>query len=412
MILYLRMTLEMLVSKEKSFFSAILLTSFSLILLGLSGMYLYVGKVNEREIDGCMMGGMDQTGIIKVTDFADEQDFIQLKKDCMRLKAVQALGSVWNNEEMMNMAEWDISNPQNRAIKTYALDESAVGLMKFRFIKSLNEKDRNNTREKYLPVYVGYHFRDTPLGKTFQYQYKDDVGKEQVASFRVEGILEKDQRAISPDLAWGVVPEKLDCTFNMNDYVVTYFPEDFPTDFGLFFCIDEQEDMKKAIHEIQEVIKTRNMKASVIDMHTLMGSVSVHSKRYVNMIYRFLGILLLSSIVMIVIQQMVAIDANKKEYGIFITQGIHEKDICFMILLENMMRIGVAYSVSLFGTYLVSQYIFSSIQGLNEIFFDALYVSYRMVGFFALSLAFLCSLIPIIVYWNYLPLQYLKGRNE
>lgn len=412
MILCLRMTLEMLISKEKSFFSAIILTTLSLILLGLSGMYLYVGKVNERAIHDCMMGGMNQTGIIKVTDFTDEQDFVQLKNDCMRLKGVKALGSVWNNEEMMNMAEWDISNPQQREVKTYALDRSAFGLMKFRFYKSLDEEEWNKAGEDYLPVYLGYYYKDTPLGRTFQYQYQDDAGTNKTANFQVVGILAKDQRAISPDLAWGVVPEKLDCTFNMNDYIVTYFPEDFPTDFALFFCNDEKIDMQNTIHEIQDVIKNRNMKASVMDMQTLMESVSVHSKRYVNMIYRFLGILLLSSVIMIVIQQMVAIDGNKGEYGIFITQGIHEKDICWMIILENMMRIGVAYSISLFGTYLASKYIFSSIQGLNEIFFEALHASYKMVGFYAIGLILLCSFVPIIVYWNYLPLQYLKGKSE
>lgn len=412
MILCLRMTFEMLISKEKSFFSAIILTTFSLILLGLSGMYLYVGKVNERAINDCMMGGMNQTGIIKVTDFADEQDFVQLKNDCMKLKGVKALGSVWNNEEMMNMTEWDISNPQQREVKTYALDWSAFGLMKFHFYKSLDEEERNKAGKDYLPVYLGYHYKDTPLGKTFQYQYQDDAGTDRVANFQVAGILSEDQRAISPDLAWGVVPEKLDCTFNMNDYIVTYFPEDFPTDFALFFCNDGKSDIKKTIHEIQDVIKNRDMKASVMDMQTLMESVSVHSKRYVNMIYRFLGILLLSSVIMIVIQQMVAIDANKGEYGIFITQGMHERDICWMIMLENIMRIGVAYSISLFGTYLVSKYIFSSIQGLNEIFFGALHASYKMVGFYAIGLILLCSFVPIIVYWNYLPLQYLKGRNE
>lgn len=412
MILCLRMTLEMLVSKEKSFYSAIILTAFSLILLGLSGMYLYVGKVNEKAIDDCMMGGINHTGIIKVTDFVDEQDFVQLKKDCMKQKAVKALGSVWNNEGMMNMTEWDISNPQKREVKTYALDWSAFGLLEFQFYKTFDEEEMNKAGEDYLPVYVGYYYKDTPLGKTFQYKYKDNAGTDRVATFRVVGILAEDQRTISPDLAWGVVPEKLDCTFNTNDYIVTYFPEDFPTDFGMFFCVDEQEDMQKAMDEIQDVIEDRNIKASVMDMHTLIESVSVHSKRYVNMIYRFLGILLLSSIVMIVIQQMVAIDANKREYGIFITQGIHEKDICLMIMLENMMRIGVAYSISLFGTYLVSKYIFSSIQGLNEIFYDALHATYGMVGFFAIVLVLICSLAPIMVYWNYLPLHYLKGKKE
>ena len=118
------------------------------------------------------------------------------------------------------------------------------------------------------------------------------------------------------------------------------------------------------------------------------------------------------SVCMIFGFQIISINENNKKYGILITNGYRTKDIADIIIIENLIKYMLSFSIAFLITYMKMRDKFKMIstgQGMGEIgsidmkVFDDLFI-FRTIP--------ICFLIGLIVVFTAIivPMMYLRKR--
>lgn len=344
---------------------SMLVTVIGLTLFLFSVVFPKVLNSGRESIKRCLSGELDRYAIAMVDNntFFDKNIGNDIYKDIVNAKEIDAFGE-WDSvfvditgvdyyrtdyTEMLwaiqnsNLRVFGDSNPQ--FFQAVYMPAEAY---KYNSIKlDIGNVDDALIKNKRVAL-LGNNFKDIPLGSIITVSHKYE--------YEVVGILSKNLEIIdSASLAMNLGGLDFDYTINMNNLIMLINPEigdraiSSSVNFVTFSEGTSYEEGKKIVERIF------GNEGTTIKLGKLSDRIDEVMSRTDWILNRFnasAAIFILLSIISVLLIQMMAFFTRKDEIGIWFANGMGYKDVFCILLLENFIKILIAYVFSL-GIYVV-----------------------------------------------------------
>lgn len=245
-------------------------------------------------------------------------------------------------------------------------------------------------------IYLGYHFRDIPIGTVFR-------DEKSGTRYTVAGILQKDSEIVDAhQLLWNLGGLKLDCSVEMDNMVLCLTPCDGQNYFSsayLFKCADGYS-YEEAAAKIKEISEEYHIQTAVGTLQKRVRDVLSDIKWLSDGITKLSAALFPAAFVMLLATQMLTIMLRKDELGVWLLSGMDKKEIFRILLGENIVKTAVSALIA-YGVVSVFEKMAYASAGISASVIHKLgYISRVQVPVFLLACAvltaLLCSVVPTV----------------
>lgn len=256
--------------------------------------------------------------------------------------------------------------------------------------------------EKRIGIYIGADYRGAaPLGTAFKYKWNDQL------EIVVLGHLKKGEKLLSD-----VIMDQTNSEQNKTDIVLDdkiIFVRVGEPSINYYFLASEirADEFRDSVRD------DLDPNVSIVTMEELL---SYREKRNEDMydLYNRLFVLIISvAVCMIFSFQIIAINENNKTYGIFLTNGYKKKDIAAIVIIENILKYLLAFSIAMFIAYFrhyvkyKENLIGGDIKAFND---DFITYTIPLCFIIGLTVVFLAIIIPLIRLTKRPVGQYLRDK--
>lgn len=393
----------------------VVISSIIAMLLMSLAIFLYeLDNYNIRECDRTLQNGIDNTGYFMI-EFDDSSENDDLNKKLYEMKKL--LNEVTKIPEVENVGSFTlmgitsegfndlikrqkghrISEPTKEmemtignmeSFEAFSLESDLFNMFKLKLQKGeLPSKLNYVDNCKY--VYLGYHYRDIPIGTVIERKVKNQSYK-----YIVAGILKKGSKILNDNMYNLSITVDKYC-WNL-DYEAIVL-DNVNTGMQKYFSVKEGSDMNKVRDRINRISKKLGQTVITGDLKEVINIRHTETK---NIIKYILQLLIITLIVVIITQACMLIivtinDINK--YAIMNAFGVSKKEINLIIIIENLIKFIFAICVSWLGCIWYINYNYSS---SKKVFLYVIEVFYRAVSWKIIIVFFiiflLASLVPII----------------
>lgn len=245
-------------------------------------------------------------------------------------------------------------------------------------------------------MYLGYHFRDIPIGTVFQ---------DEKSGFRctIAGILKEGTSIVdAQELLWNYGGLKLSCSVEMDNMVLLLSPCDGENYFApvYFFKCADGYTYEEAAAKIKEISEEYHIQAAVGTLQKRVRDVLSDAKWLSDGIAKLSAALFPAACVMLLATQMLTIMLRKEELGVWLLSGMDKKEIFRILLGENIVKTAVSALIA-YGVVSVFEKMAYASAGISTSVIHRLgYISRVQVPVFllvcAVLTALLCSVIPTV----------------
>lgn len=338
---------------------------------------------NLKSIDG-----VSKTGDISVNENSDKQlrELRHIQKDNIPDELVFNNGSIYTNNGFIimnfNYDAWDIHNLQLSKGSYAPSDETAE-------IPTIS-------------LYLGNAYKDIPVGTEYV------MGREpHMYKYKVMGILEKGAKSTTQSLTY----EGFDNPKTINlDYLGIAVQSSGVQSENLF-TITEEADMTDVINKIYTLAKSYDIGVTV---GSLEGFFAEERKSYGKISDLLLELMLIVVLVSATIQacvQITDIIGRFKMYGILYSNGASKKDICLIVILENILRYILAALISYGVTRILIRLLFSNVSAyrlVTGIFHNDVLLPVLIIGF---AVCMLSIVVPLFMIRNKAPVELIDSTS-
>lgn len=240
-------------------------------------------------------------------------------------------------------------------------------------------------------VYLGYNFRDIPIGTKIQ---KTIDGYDTI----VAGILKKGSYMLDPKF---VVFNSDEMSFRyttlMDNMVLLCKPTEsqYYQSKNLLFSCAPGYTFEKATAKIKETSEKLGIQADFETLQHRMDTLTQKedwAKGYMRNTMILLG---LASVVLLVVTQIFLMYRRREEIGIWVTAGIAKRTIVLILVVENLIKIGVAFGMALLLAWNIWKFKLSDAAYYMEIQSELFGRLFLFSLGIALVLTVLVSLLPV-----------------
>lgn len=244
-------------------------------------------------------------------------------------------------------------------------------------------------------MYLGYHFRDVPIGTVFQ--------DEKHVRYTVVGILKEGASIVdAPQLLQNLGGMKLGCSVEMDNMVLLLEPcdgENYFSPIYFFKCADGYA-YEEAAAKIKEISEKYRIQVAVGTLQKRVRDVLSDITWLSDGIAGLSAVLFPAAFVMLLVTQMLTIMLRKDELGVWLLSGMDKKDVFRILLGENMIKTVISAMVA-YGVVSVFEKIAYASAGISDsVIYRLGYISRIQVPVFLLACsgltALLCSVIPTV----------------
>lgn len=330
-------------------------------LLVLFTLMVYHGQnLVYESCDYVLARGVKNTGIIQIMDESyfdkiqnyveqlGQQKEIQVIGDCSEyIEMTPVLEPLWTIQE----GNYGFENVEETGLYIENVLRSASNLCEMKLSSGTPIEQLSFEDPSVYYLYLGYGFRDIPIGTT--YQVEGDT-------YQVAGILHSDQSWIKEELLQDFSYEIGNAAQSCDYMVFKIRDKEPPLCDYLWISSAEGYSIDEALAVADQVAEEVG-----IDIHysSLQERYEVSQARTILLLQylsRIIGIVGITALLMLISMQIVFILNNRKEYGIMYAIGYSKRDIFLSTLFYNVIISVVAFVLVLPCLYWIAKRWFSS----------------------------------------------------
>lgn len=352
-----------------------------------------------KEIDKLLTNGIDKTARVRISEL--NADFLN---DLAIQPEIAAVGESINYEVYSLPELAEIQNSHKKEIKSSlelttvligALDLCKLSLQEGNF-----ELDFHDEKTEYL--YLGNGFKNISVGTVYKTEYTNYI---------VAGILQKGQRFIDSDLAYGFDQNRSDYTFNC-DYSVLSVVSDPFTD-GFWLSASDDYTLEQALAKTFDIAEKHNVEIKYRTLHKSYDDAMFNVLAVKNIFSKLMPIVCISCIIMILCMQLSDIFSVLRGFGIMYSQGFSQADIETIMILKNIITFVISLIVSVPPIYwLVNFWYNSSNDGAVVILKILLKYAAPAAVIATIGITTLSVLFSLVVFRKYSPVEMIGGNND
>ncbi len=393
----------------------ILIATACLLVFAYSILLHYAGNYNYMTSDEIFVCGVENTGLIyaegnggyELIGYMDE-----FYDDVREIDGVYALAQSSNTCDISLSRFGDYS--KNEALVAASSGGSIHGVsISTDTAKICNMNLLSGTMPDELAyddytiyLYLGYDFRDIPLGTIYEEERPDGTYYRVI----VAGILEKGQRWLDANYYIS-----FDFT-SISDYICldSSYLYTNGDDFGfpLFFNFEEGYDFDDISKQIKEVGEKYGVTLSVNSIGQKYA-VADEQRSVMNRAVRDCILLMaVTSISLLLCMEVLEFYQNKRQYGLYLVTGMTAADIGHIISWKKLIETVLALVLSLLLTYRICLYMFDINEDVNNVIMDVLgrYVIWQLL-IISLVLFLFSTIFSVEAVKRYTPIELLEKEE-
>ncbi len=340
----------------------------------------------------------------------EEREFVEMVATTNSIKSVGSWGYyVCTIQELQFLtdiqgkhrfqAEWGEEEDYLEGINIY---EGTWDLMQLELAEGAPPQNYN--LDEYVPIYLGYQYRGTvEVGTVIK---SENVNAK---DYIIAGIFKKGLQFPTDTL---YLMDKFTVFSSCPmDYAVVEVVKNLPSS-PIFFDLEEQAVFEDARTELQKLAKEKEWEITVSSLDAQMDLIDESLKPVQKYMLEIMVIVGLTVCIVVTCYQTVSIINRKSEYGILYANGATSRDLFSFIVLENLIKLLVAFIIMLPLLLLAARQVF----GYNE----ANYIVVRQMlwakvawkaGIVGGIIMLVSSILPLYTMKSYTPVTLIGGND-
>lgn len=368
----------------------------------------------RKSCDKCLNGGIKQTGLIELDiDWEKESNTCDsFVKEALQMKEINSIGSHTiggNNYSSLS----ELIERQNQLEGTddtnfwmLYLNQEATSMCHMDLQKGKLPEEYEMTEEVEL-LYLGSNYADVPIGTTYEIKEEGTV----TDCYYVAGILREGTKWISEDVY--LEDSILDARYIENLDNLAIFVEKDIGSFRLTYTVMKGNSIKEAETKLRDLAEKYGLKMQFATLEDVFMEKEAQQAYVFVTIKKMIVIILLTAFVLLLCTQLTEILDDMQYFGIFYANGASTRDLMFILLGENVIKIIISYGLAVVGVYYGIKYIWSIYQPGVENWEKAMNIFFRQTliptFFLGSALTLLVTLIPILWVKRKSPTEMLRG---
>lgn len=361
----LRFAFDMIVSNLKKYILSVLLMSISLLLIMFS-LLIYKGEqYSYISCNDALNKGIDGTAVLRLDEnsFIYNQEVKTFLKEASERKEIYCIGSMVDygcTYESLNelyeiqrghVQDYEIALQDDlieiKMINSYLMPLCNLKLKEGIPFDKLEFKDA----EQIGYLYLGAAYKDIDVGTVFT----EKDGRKIV----VAGVIQENERWILNSLVDTYTSEILDYTIDCN-YEIFLVTNQEVFSSGLWISAEDGYIIEQAIDAAKEVGKKYGIEFSYDTLMDKVNRVSQDTDLLLSYLTKLLGIVMISSLLMIITTQIVTMLESSKNYGVMYAVGFSRREVNRMLLWKHIITAITSLVITIPLCMFVAQYRFAN----------------------------------------------------
>lgn len=413
-ILLIRLVFDSISRRMKSFWFTIILCTISLILFAFA-VYIYEeSQYCEKNSEKILSSGINGTGNLVLINTKFDEITRDFRKEVYDLKEVTAIG-VAAEPNYIFFGLKELSQIQSKFIDLengtespfgILMENTAVELCRMKLEQGEFIYDKN--QDEYLTyLYLGYNLKEIPIGT----EYNVMLGKQINLKFIVKGILAKDTRIIDSTVFYGTDAFLTDiCYTTMDNLILAICNNSMQSDW--LYSIQKDADFESVENKIIDIADKYDLKVYYGRGKDIFDSRKLATKDLNDTILQLFGLITIVCVIVMICMQITVILNNLSEYGILYANGYGISHLCFMQIIENVIKSIFAFIVAEVIARRLLLLSFAGTKSIAEVCNDIYnhHIIYRMAAI-SFLIVVISSIVPVIVLKKYKPIELIGGNN-
>ncbi len=352
------------VSYTKMTLYSILVTVIGLTLFLFSVVFPKVLNSGREAIKRCLSGELDRYAVAMVDNntFFDRDIGNEIYIDIVNAKEIEAFGD-WNSAFMdisgvtykgtdytERLKEIQNSNMKAFGDKNPQLFQGVYlpsDVYKFNLIKLESGNAEDSVIKNKRVALLGHNFKEIPIGSI--------ITVRNMYEYEVVGIISKNQEIIdSNSLTMNLGGLDFDYTINMDNLILLINPETGDRAISSsvnFISFSEGTSYEEGKAVLESIFEDKGTKIKIGKLSDRIDEVMSRTDWILKRFNASAAIFILLSVIGILSIQMMAFFTRKDEIGIWFANGMGYKNVFLILLIENFIKILIAFVLSL-GIYI------------------------------------------------------------
>ena len=352
------------VSYTKMTLYSILVTVIGLTLFLFSVVFPKVLNSGREAIKRCLSGELDRYAVAMVDNntFFDRDIGNEIYIDIVNAKEIEAFGD-WNSAFMdisgvtykgtdytERLKEIQNSNMKAFGDKNPQLFQGVYlpsDVYKFNLIKLESGNAEDSVIKNKRVALLGHNFKEIPIGSI--------ITVRNMYEYEVVGIISKNQEIIdSSSLTMNLGGLDFDYTINMDNLILLINPETGDRAISSsvnFISFSEGTSYEEGKAVLESIFEDKGTKIKIGKLSDRIDEVMSRTDWILKRFNASAAIFILLSVIGILSIQMMAFFTRKDEIGIWFANGMGYKNVFLILLIENFIKILIAFVLSL-GIYI------------------------------------------------------------
>ena len=408
MVLHIRLLLALdLIGKNiRKFLGELVMLTLCLFVLSVSVFMKVQGDYCKTSLDLVLTEGVSGTGIVTVGEYDSEaaQLFYQEAEKERELHSIGSL-NVGATDILPELAAIQGSHKMyiyggSDDLECYYMRSDLLDLCNVRLLEGTGFKDISGQDEYWSGLYLGYEYRDIPVGTTYTY----NLSNGNVATFEVLGIFDQGSRFVNNKIFF---PSMFSTTklYSDLDYAVVMTDKTMTAYQGLFSF----DDYKKAKALLMNLADQYGISIQIASVEEQLKEGARESDSFQELLLRVFLLLAVSVVVCECSFQIVSIWRNSYQYGILVSLGSKMKDIISIVIVGEVIKYVISFLLSAVLSFVFIKYYFT-------IASDEVSILSELLGHYVLPISFVAgiaisiagAIVPLIRLSRLSPVEMLK----
>lgn len=362
----------------------ILIAAACLLVFSYSIILHYAGNYNYTTSDEIFVKGVNNTGLIYTNNNGDTSYYDYIEDIFSEIRQIDGVCALAESSNIMDFSlqsfgdyadnEALLAAASNGKIHGVSIGTEAAEICNMNLLSgTLPDELTYDGLTTYL--YLGYDFRDIPLGTVYEQELPDGTYYRVI----VAGILEKGQRWLD-----AVYYVSFDCN-SISDYITLdsslLIASGDGSGFPLFFNFEDGydfDDISKHIKEVGEKYGVTLSVGSIGEKYVMADEQRSVMSRAVR---ECILLMVVTSISFLLCLEVLEFYQNKRQYGLYLVTGMTASDINHIISWKKLIEMVLALVLSLLLTYRICLYMFDINEDVNTVIMDVLgrYVIWQLL---------------------------------
>lgn len=391
----------------------VLLCILAFMMLSVS-LYIYENSIYCRKtIENLIESGTGRSGVIASVNDSEFDMFAQFRNELYKSDLITKAGYITTasgfGETEFGQLQAKLEGRQDDSFEYVYMDSSAMDFYKIELEEGSIDKDMPYDETMHY-LYLGSAYKEYyKIGDEIQYNIYDDV----VFKFVVKGFLAENTRIIDDETLFSSDAFTNDkCYVTLSDAGVIIECNYSSLCDAMFYSWKEGCSAQEAEQEVKTIAGKYGLSVITARIDDILEEKEESCREINSFILNILGIVLVTTVVLLICVHISAVFSNLSEYGIMYANGFGIGHLAFMLFIELFFKMVIVCGCSLAFTKVLLFEIFYGIEGQVEVYNDIFYryvVPYNILsGIIILIIAFV---IPFIVLVQQKPINLIGGND-